>query len=124
MALFGKLALHPIFVEDYAFFYVTDSAGDGRLKIYKYHEDIEYLEYQSTGFTFTEVSTDYLDYSMFYLGEENGVVVGIPQTGGTDVDYNRVVYDRDDGSTTTYSPTVEAGYSAEFGDDLTKLHFL
>ena len=65
-------------MEDYAFFYISLSDTSGVLKVYKYHEDIEYLEYQVTGFTFTQFSTDYLDYSMFYLGATNGVVVGIP----------------------------------------------
>lgn len=124
VALFGKLTLHPIFVDDLAFFYVTDTAaGTGSLRVYKYHEDIEYLEYQDTEFTFTETSTDYLDYSLFYLGEEQGVVCGIPQSA-TSVTYTRVVYNQDDGSSTNHNPTVDTTYAAEFSNDLTKLHFL
>jgi cysteine-rich repeat protein len=123
MALFGKLTLPPIFIADYAFFYVTDGST-GSLKVYKYHSDIEYLEYKLTAFTVTETSTDYLDYSMFYMSEADGIIVGVPDSGTPNVVFYRTVYDFDNDSATSYTSTVESGYSTEMGDDLTLLVFL
>jgi len=73
-AIDGRLPLDPIFYKNYIIVYQSFSTGTGKLSVFKYHPQFQYLEPQSIELTFTESSPAFHKTSLAYFGEEGGII--------------------------------------------------